>query len=199
MTHCLLSESQHARGATRWSRARTLFDWLLQAALMAGCAGNARTPAPLLAQPPMVSTSTIEIALNGVKQSDGDGPIHIALWGSERTFMKDGEWVRGVSVAAADASKITAITDLAPGRYAISSFHDTTNCGSLRRNIVGIPRDPWAFSNGGSSLIPPSWKRASFVVCAGTTRIELDFTHAQYVAQPTAQPTAKSAQESPRP
>ena len=98
---------------------------------MAGCAGNARTPAPLLAQPPMVSTSTIEIALNGVKQSDGDGPIHIALWGSERTFMKDGEWVRGVSVAAADASKITA------GSVNWSKF-TTCSAGEPRQPVGGL-------------------------------------------------------------
>ncbi len=170
-------------------------------ALLAGCAHVAVAPAAPVAQTRASSATTIEIALAGVNKSDGNGPIHIALWGSERTFMKDGQWVRGVSVAAADAATITTMTDLAPGRYALSAFHDTTNCGSLRRNLLGIPIDPWAFSNGGSSLIPPSWRRASFEVAAGTTRIEMDFTHTRAV--PSSVPTSlqpsptQSAQESP--
>lgn len=114
--------------------------------------------------------------MRGIKPSAGSGPIRIALWPSARQFMKQGEWTRAVSVPAEDFEHAVEFHDLPLGRYAVSAFHDVTNCGSFRRDALGLPRDPWAVSGGGPGWLPPSWRRASFELTAEGASVELEFS-----------------------
>lgn len=119
----------------------------------------------------------IEIRLQGIRSDAGSGPIRIALWPDQVRFMRDGAWTRGLTVPIGAAEEIAVIEGVAPGRYAVSAFHDVTDCGEFRRGAFGLPRDPWAVSNGGPAWLPPSWSRAAFDVPPGSTRIVLDFGH----------------------
>ena len=153
-----------------------------------GCQSITPTaPTPHAAEP-LCADACIEFQLDGIRTDDGVGPILIALWANEQTFLQDGKWIRGITLTPTEAAGKPVISGLVAGTYAVSAFQDTTNCGALRRGAFGIPLDPWAFSNGGAAMLPPSWKRASFEVRAGTTRIVLDFTHKS--ASPSLQPKA---------
>ncbi len=125
----------------------------------------------------------LEIAFAGVDQNAGDGPIQVALWSSASTFMREGAWVRALTIPIADASCGVTIGGVEPGEYALSAFHDTANSGRFRRGPLGFPVDPWAVSNGGPAWLPPTWNRAHFNLPAGTTRIELDFSHTEDVTR----------------
>ena len=138
---------------------------------------TAHAPIPSVTRSTAASSGRIEIRFEGIDAAKGNGPIRVALWNDERSFMRDGAWVCAVTVLLEDASKATLLEQLPVGRYAISAFHDTRDGGSLRRGALGIPIDPWAMSNGGGLLEPPSWKRASFDVAAGTTVVLIDFAH----------------------
>lgn len=148
-------------------------------ASIASCSAPAPAPTPAKATAPTpaepVGAGSIEVRLRRLDPSLGDGPVQVALWNSEKSFMRSGQWLRGASVAIADADKPVRFDHLPPGTYAISAFHDTRSTGSLRQGPFGIPVDPWAISNGGSLLAPPSWKKAAFALEAGTVVIELDF------------------------
>ena len=166
--------------------------WLALSGL-AACRTAAPTPdagepvaPPPVAQPhvaqPHVALETeasariaIEVRLTALDPSRGSGPIQIALWNSESTFMRAGNWVRGMTIPIDERDTPVLFTDLPPGTYAVSAFHDTQSAGTLRRGTFGIPIDPWAVSNGGSPLLPPSWRRAKFTVNDGTATITLDF------------------------
>ena len=119
----------------------------------------------------------IRVQLVGLDPTRGAGPVQVALWASEKDFMKDGNWLRGASVPIAQADHGVVFDGLPPGAYAISAFHDTAASGTLRRGLFGIPLDPWAISNGSAGFVPPSWGRASFELSAPSTTIELDFGH----------------------
>jgi len=141
-------------------------------------AGEPRAVAPVVpgVVPEAASASVaIEVRLSALDPSRGGGPIQIALWNSESNFMRSGNWLRGATVPIAKCDKPVLFTDLPPGTYAVSAFHDTQSAGTLRRGTFGIPIDPWAISNGGSPLLPPSWRRAKFTVTEGTAIISLDF------------------------
>lgn len=163
---------------------RSIIGWYpsltLGLALVAGCAVD-RPPAP--AAPDNHPNTATEIACRisvrfvGLDPRRGDGPLQVALWNSEDRFMKNGLWVQGISIPIAQAEMGAVFEDLSPGRYAISAFHDTQSAGTLRQGAFGIPLDPWAISNAGASIGPPTWRRASFDVHRADTVVELDFLH----------------------
>lgn len=63
--------------------------------------------------------------------------------------------------------------DLSAGTYAVSVYHDLNENGKLDRNIVGIPKEPVAFSNiDRLRMGPPKFKDASFSL-NGTKKVEL--------------------------
>ncbi len=134
-------------------------------------------PSSTTSAPPLVGTCCIEVKFLGLDQNRGSGPVHVALWNSRESFMRDGEWLRGVSVPIARAAEGVLLSELPEGRYAISAFHDSKAVGALRQGPFGIPLDPWAISNAGSSIIPPAWSLASFELTATNKIIELDFLH----------------------
>jgi uncharacterized protein (DUF2141 family) len=170
----LLVARQLRCSAAQW---QTLLVCALTILTLSSCASIGSQSAPEAPNAELMTVGRIELELIGIDASGSHGPIRIALWAHEQTFMHEGAWACGLTINAADAHALIVIPNLALGRYALSAFHDLTNCGALRRGAFGIPRDPWAFSNGGSSLLPPSWKHASFEVDGGTTRVVLDFTH----------------------
>jgi len=57
-----------------------------------------------------------------------------------------------------------------PGRYAIKMFHDLDGTGKLAKNFLGIPTEPYAFSNNATgSMGLPEFGAAAFEV--GTERV----------------------------
>lgn len=53
--------------------------------------------------------------------------------------------------------------DLKTGKYAVSVYHDLNENGKLDRNLVGIPKEPFAFSNTEKlKMGPPAFEDASF-------------------------------------
>jgi uncharacterized protein (DUF2141 family) len=59
-------------------------------------------------------------------------------------------------------------TAVKPGRYAVRAFLDLNGDGKLNRNPLGMPTEPFGFSNG---AVPhggaPGWDEASFDAPAG--------------------------------
>lgn len=154
------------------------------AAIAAGCATApppAKPASEIASVAARIGTCRLKVRFVGLDARQGKGPIQVALWDSEPSFMKDGAWLRGASVpiesAVDPAGHGILFEGLPEGRYAISAFHDTRSAGKLRQGAFGIPIDPWAISNAGAAFAPPAWKTASFEVRGGSTVIELDFQH----------------------
>lgn len=56
-------------------------------------------------------------------------------------------------------------TQLPPGRYALSAYHDKDGNGKLGTNLMGIPNEPMGFSNNAkASFGPASFDSAAFEV-----------------------------------
>jgi len=65
-------------------------------------------------------------------------------------------------------------TGLAPGSYAVKSFHDLDGNMEMGTNPFGMPTEPFAFSNnapvqGG----PPRWEAARFEIAPGPNTIRI--------------------------
>ncbi len=92
-----------------------------------------------------------------------EGRVMIALYDNEAAY--DGG--APVRQTAAEPGKPVRFEGLAPGRYAIKSFHDQNGNGKMDTNPFGIPTEPYAFSsNAIGNMGPAAWMHAVFEVGA---------------------------------
>jgi len=55
------------------------------------------------------------------------------------------------------------INNIPAGEYAVSIFHDIDKNGELNTNAIGIPNEPYGFSNDARGRFgPPKFKNAKF-------------------------------------
>ena len=99
-----------------------------------------------------------------------DGKVIFGLY-DEATFMKTGPLV-GLHSAIVDGKATVTFTDVAPGIYAISLFHDKNNNNQMDFEPNGMPKEMYGVSNNVMSYGPPLWSDAKFEV--GTEPLEME-------------------------
>jgi uncharacterized protein (DUF2141 family) len=74
--------------------------------------------------------------------------------------------------AAARAGRVEfRVRNVQPGRYAIAVFHDLNGNGKLDRNFIGLPQEPYGFSNDTDRRGIPSFEGALVDVKDPTTSV----------------------------
>ena len=69
----------------------------------------------------------------------------------------DPDWTPATTV------NIATYPNLPPGKYALSCFHDLNGNGKLDTNWMGIPNEPYGFSNNARPQFrAPKWAEAAF-------------------------------------
>jgi uncharacterized protein (DUF2141 family) len=118
---------------------------------------------------------TADLTLSYAGVTDHRGAVMVALFDSEAAY-NGGAPVR-VAMITADADAVsTLIAGLAPGRYAIKSFHDLDGNHEMSVNPFGIPTEPFAFSNNAvGNMGPASWADAAFDVAPGAVTHSITF------------------------
>jgi uncharacterized protein (DUF2141 family) len=124
--------------------------------------------AALLAASSAAGAATVEVEVSGV--APGHGAVLIALCASA---LDPERCQQTQSVAAAGSSVHAAFADLAPGRYAIAAFQDEDGTGVLRRGKLGIPLEPFGFSNGAGLARKPKFDAAAFEVSEGVHSVSV--------------------------
>ena len=106
---------------------------------------------------PAARAATLEVIVSGV--TPGHGPVQVALC---ETALEP-EACRHTQTLAASAGAVRAAFDnIAPGRYAVAAFQDEDGTGVLRRGKLGIPLEPFGFSNGAGLTRKPKFEAAAF-------------------------------------
>ncbi len=100
----------------------------------------------------------------------GAGDVKVALCDSD---LEPERCQRTTTAAASAASVRVDFSDVPPGRYAVAAFQDVDGTGSLRRGKLGIPLEPFGFSNGAGLSRKPSFEAAAFAVGEGGKRISI--------------------------
>ena len=108
------------------------------------------------------ATLTVEI------KTDGDaGEVRIALFADAETYESGPPIAAGVQPAGSDAA-LFVFEGLEPGTYAIKAHHDVDGDGVMATNVMGIPTEPFGFSNDAPARFgPPAFEAAAFTVGAG--------------------------------
>jgi uncharacterized protein (DUF2141 family) len=90
------------------------------------------------------------------------GAILAALYDSEASFMKQPLARATFKVQAATGEVQYVFHDLAAGKYALTAFHDENANGQLDKNLIGIPKEGYGFSNSKGAVRPPAFSQAAF-------------------------------------
>ena len=110
-----------------------------------------------------VTAADLTIQVTGV--SSDDGTVRVALHDGAEGFPRDRQMIAGRFANASTQGVTLIFKDVAPGRYAISAFHDLDGDEALSTNLLGIPTEPFGFSNNAvGSFGPPDFEDAAFTV-----------------------------------
>jgi len=103
----------------------------------------------------------------------GIGQIAVALFNSQESFLETAVFDTTQMVAESDTLTFE-FADLTPGEYAISTFYDKNENGKLDTRFLGIPKEPFGFSNNPSVLFgPPSFDKTKIHLEDGPKEIEI--------------------------
>ena len=99
------------------------------------------------------------------------GMIAVGLFNSSTNFPE----TPGLGQRVAAAAKVELVfKNLAPGRYALSAYHDDNNNEKLDRGMFGIPKERYGFSRDARGVAgPPTFRDAAFEVKEGDNRMSL--------------------------
>lgn len=117
--------------------------------------------AAMLGASPALAAS-LDIAVDGVRSSKGS--IRAGIYdASDRPVA--------TTVAPATPGRVTlSIRDLAPGDYAVKLYHDEDGDGRLDKNLFGLPREGYGFSNHAKAKFgPPSFEAMRVTVAGNAT------------------------------
>ena len=104
---------------------------------------------------------TLLIEISNIKKAKGS--IKIAVYDHKDRFLGD-ELLLGKSIEVTNSgSMIIPLEELPHGTYAISLYHDKNNNDKLDTNFIGIPNEPYGFSNNARGTFgPPKFEKAKF-------------------------------------
>ena len=134
---------------------------------------------------PAVTASELRITVEGIRSPQGT--ILIGLYDSLESFtraielsdkdgfLNDPNRFAAVALRANAAMKSAVVlTNLDPGRYAIILFHDENGNGKLDKNALGVPTEPYGFSNNVRGFLgPPAFEEAIMEVNVGDKAVHI--------------------------
>lgn len=117
----------------------------------------------------LVAAETLHIQVTNVPNSEGQ--LMLQILAGEAEFKGDSPAVASVMQRAREGEMSFTAGSLPPGEYALRVMHDENNNGKLDTNIVGMPTEPWAFSNNATGNFgPPRWDDVKFTLESETTQ-----------------------------
>jgi uncharacterized protein (DUF2141 family) len=133
---------------------------------------NRRAPVPVDRDPADSRAAHLTVRLLGLES--GRGEVAVALYASAESFEKRSDPVASGWVQPRNGTAVWIVETLDPGRYAIAAYHDLNGNGRLDRSALGVPSEPYGFSNDARRTFrPPGFDKAAFPVHSGTQTTEL--------------------------
>jgi uncharacterized protein (DUF2141 family) len=126
--------------------------------------------APVFAQPG--GTATVIVKIIGLLSEKGQ--VKIAMFNSAGTWLGDHPKYN-TTIDVNSQSVSWELGDVPYGDYGITVFHDENKNGKMDKNFLGIPQEPYGFSNNMRVMFrPPSWDKSKFVVTGPTTDVSIE-------------------------
>ena len=111
----------------------------------------------LLTTSSLYAQRKMEVMIKNIKEQKGT--IRVALFSNEKDFLENFLLGKIVKVSGNEAKVV--FENLKPGDYAVSVFHDENENEKLDSGFMGIPNEPYGFSNDAMGTFgPPSFEKA---------------------------------------
>lgn len=114
--------------------------------------------AAVMAEPALAADLTLTFP--GLKAG---GQVVVALFDSATAWKATSRPVRDYKLSVSEGVAQVSVADLPAGTYAVMAYHDRDSDGRLDTLPVGLPTEPYGFSNNARGVFgPPSWNAAAF-------------------------------------
>ena len=116
----------------------------------------------LLAVAQHAAAGQLDIVIEEIAATEGH--LRVQILQSEGAFRGEETAVAQMSTPALEGTVRLSVT-LPPGQYGIRVLHDRNGNGELDTNMLGMPREPYGFSNNATGNFgPPVWRDLLFDV-----------------------------------
>jgi len=104
----------------------------------------------------------IKLVVKGI--SVGKGTMSIGMYNNEEDYSsKDGKYYFATTDVVDSTYFECIIKNVEAGNYAIKIYHDVDSNGELNTNWMGMPKEPFGFSNDAKGTFgPPKFEDAVF-------------------------------------
>jgi uncharacterized protein (DUF2141 family) len=110
----------------------------------------------------------LTVKIDNIKKVTGE--MELGLYDKAENFPKVGKQYLLVKRKVTGHTFTYTFQDLPPGEYALAVFHDRNTDGKINKNFLGIPTEPYGFSNNiRPKLSAPPFAKTKFRVVADTT------------------------------
>ena len=117
------------------------------------------------------SYGSLKITITGL---DSDkGKVRVAVFDAPERWLKEAAYAKILDIEGRSCEWL--IEDVPVGEYGIAVFHDENGNGTNDRNFLGIPSEPYGFSNKARARFgPPKWEKARFPVTSPRTEVVVE-------------------------
>lgn len=114
--------------------------------------------------------ATLTIKIENV--SEKGGLVRVALYDKSDYDGHDGSPLLATAVEARAPVTVVKVPAMRPGEYAVKLFQDYYRTGAFVTSALGVPEEPFGFSNDARPLLDqPSFADTKFNVSGGTNEI----------------------------
>lgn len=130
----------------------------LAALVVSGFSLGAR-PTP----PPAKPTQTVTVVVSALASTQS--VVKLNFYNAPEKFLKDGQQAFRLIIKPEGKTELTLPVELTPGEWAVALTQDLNNNDKLDKNFLGIPTEPFAFSNNVKPrLAAPKFEECKFLV-----------------------------------
>ena len=91
--------------------------------------------------------------------------VKLYFYNTREGFLKSGKWAFSKSVKPTGKNGFTLPVELPKGEWAVAITQDLNNNGKVDKNFLGIPTEPYAFSNNVRPTVSaPRFDECKFMV-----------------------------------
>ncbi len=117
-------------------------------------------------------TGALRVRITGLKSDEG--AIKIAVYDSSEAYARRRGSFRKARLPIQAHASEWALDGIPAGEYAVMFYHDRNANNRLDRGLLGIPTEPFGFSNNAKPRLgPPPFEQAKFDVQGPLTTIDL--------------------------
>ena len=112
---------------------------------------------------PTVETASITVRVSALASTSST--VKLYFYNTRAGFLKSGKWAFSKAVKPEGKHEIALPVDLPKGEWAVAITQDMNNNDKVDKNFLGIPTEPYAFSNNiRPTLAAPDFNECKFMV-----------------------------------